>query len=257
MRSDALSLKGLVRLMGIAVVGCLPLLAQAQGGQRAAVRGPPPWSKQLSGYWVSLITQNWRLRMVTPAKGDYIGIPLTAAAQKIADAWDPAKDAADGQQCRAYGAAGIMMRPERLHITQPDEATMQIDIDDGTQTRTLHFGGGAAPADFQPSWQGYSRARWVSRREYGATGANAYYLETNTTHMLPGYLRQNGVPYSANAVLVEAYELTAVSDQETYLTLTQTVTDPVYLDSPFILTAIFQKQPSDAGWNPTACSASW
>ena len=71
-----------------------------------AARGAPTWVSQLPGYWVSLITENWRLRMVTPAKGDYIGIPLTAAAQKIAEAWDPAKDAAAGQQCKAYERRG-------------------------------------------------------------------------------------------------------------------------------------------------------
>ena len=53
------------------------------------------------------------------------------------------------------------MRPERLHVTQPDEATVQMEIDDGMQTRTIHFGGGMAPADFQPSWQGYSTANGV------------------------------------------------------------------------------------------------
>ena len=52
----------------------------------------------LTGYWVSVISQNWRLRMVTPAKGDYMGLPLTPDAAKIADVWDPAKDEAAGNQ---------------------------------------------------------------------------------------------------------------------------------------------------------------
>lgn len=259
MLSDALSVKGLVRLLGVAALGLLPLVGHAQAGPTSPpLKVPPPWAKQqLPGYWVSLVTQNWRLRMVTPAKGDFIGIPLTAAAQKIADAWDPAKDEAAGQQCRAYGAAGIMMRPERLHISWQDDATLQMQIDDGTQTRMMHMGGGTAPADFQASWQGYSAAKWMQRREYGATAPDAHYLEVTTTHMLPGYLRQNGVPYSGNAVLTEDYDLIDAGPRGMYLIVSTTVADPLYLDYPLILSAIFQKQSNDDGWDPTPCSATW
>ena len=74
------------------------LQAQGRGAQppataRAAARFDP------TGYWVAVVTEDWRWRMVTPAKGDYQSIPITAAAQKIADAWDPARDEAAGEQC--------------------------------------------------------------------------------------------------------------------------------------------------------------
>src|SRR4030095_16954496 len=39
-----------------------------QGGQRAARPGAPI---DLTGYWVSIVTEDWRFRMVTPPKGDY------------------------------------------------------------------------------------------------------------------------------------------------------------------------------------------
>lgn len=247
-------------LLILAALALMPLQAQAQAGRGArAQAGPPPWSKQLPGYWVSLITENWRLRMVTPSKGDYIGIPLTAAAAKIADAWDPAKDEAAGMQCRGYGAGIIMTRPERLHIQWQDDNTLQMDVDGGTQTRVFHFGAGAVPADFQPSWQGYSRAAWVPRRSegYGQVGPNARALRVMTTHMLSGYLRQNGVPYSENAVLTEYYDMIPASEQEQYLVVTTSMDDPVYLDYPLVLSSIFQQQADGAKWHPTACSASW
>src|ERR1700746_2384529 len=86
----------------------LPAFAHAQrgGGQR----GSPPAAKtiapiDLTGYWVSIVTEDWRWRMVTPPKGDYASVPLSQAGRKAADAWDPAKDIADGNQCKAYGAA--------------------------------------------------------------------------------------------------------------------------------------------------------
>jgi hypothetical protein len=50
-------------------------------------------------------------------RGDYESVPIGPAGRKIAEAWDPAKDEAAGEQCKAYGAAGIMRTPTRLHIT--------------------------------------------------------------------------------------------------------------------------------------------
>jgi hypothetical protein len=57
-----------------------------------------------TGYWVSIVTEDWRFCMITPPKGDYTGISLNAEGRRIADAWDPAKDEAAGEQCRSYGA---------------------------------------------------------------------------------------------------------------------------------------------------------
>lgn len=251
-----------LRTFLIATAGFLPLALLAQAPARGAHASvpEPSWSKDIQGYWVALITENWRMRMVTPAKGDYAGIPVTAAAVTLADSWDPAADTARGQQCRSYGAAAIMMRPERLHITwQDSRQTLQMDIDAGTQTRVFHFGAGRAPPDMAPSWQGYSAAAWVSRATpgYGRAPPGTSYLQVTTTHMLPGYLRENGVPYSANAVLTEDYDLTEVSDEETYMVDTTSVRDTTYLEYPLLLSAIFKKQSDATGWAPTPCSATW
>src|SRR5262249_28104850 len=105
--------------------------------------GPPRPAKtvapiDLTGYWVSIVTEDWRFRMITPPQGDTEGIPLNQAGQKIAAAWDPAKDIAAGEQCRSYGAPAIMRVPGRFHITWQDDNTLQIEADAGTQTRVLH-----------------------------------------------------------------------------------------------------------------------
>src|SRR5437764_3573240 len=81
----------------------------------------------LTGYWVSVVTEDWRYRMLTPFKGDYPGIPLNAEGKKTADAWDPAKDEAGGGQCKAYGAAAVLRVPGRLHITWQDDETLKIE----------------------------------------------------------------------------------------------------------------------------------
>src|SRR5665213_521304 len=162
--------------------------------QDRSAEGNAPFD--LTGYCVSSITKNWRMLMVTHAKGDYQGIPLNAAAKKVADSWDPAKDQASGNACRSYGAGIIMNVPGRLHITWNDPEIMKLEIDTGTQTRLFHFGNWKSSAG-KPSLQGDSVASWVARRGQGVAPSTpkARYLKVTTTHMLSGYLRKNGVPY--------------------------------------------------------------
>ncbi len=199
----------------VAALYVLPAALQAQGrGGRPLPNGKEGARVDLTGYWVSVVTEDWRWRMVTPPKGDYASVPLNAEGRKVADTWDPAKDEASGNQCRAYGAAGIMRIPTRLHITWENDTTLRIDTDAGEQTRLFHFGGNP-PANMEPSWQGYSEARWSGPPvpqgpAQGATqtsGPGALQelesrggsLEVTTSHLRPGYLRKNGVPYSTNA----------------------------------------------------------
>ena len=128
---------------------CVAALAQAQTPKAAA-------PIDLSGYWVSIVSEDWRYRMVTPAKGDYQAIPMTPEAVKIADAWNPDADTAAGNQCKSYGAPAIMRVPGRVHITWDDEQTLKLEADAGTQTRTLRFQKPTSRSE--PSWQGDSAA---------------------------------------------------------------------------------------------------
>ena len=80
-------------------------------------------------------------------------------------------------------------------------------MDAGKQTRIFHFNA-PAPADEKPSLQGYSVATWdgpPAGRGAPRGPMRAGSLKVVTTHLLPGYLRKNGVPYSANTVLTEYY----------------------------------------------------
>src|SRR5947199_6932221 len=110
----------------------MSLAAHGQGGRGTPQQQAPA---DLTGWWVSVVTEDWRWRMVTPKKGDYASMPLTDEGRKAADAWDPAKDEREGSACRAYGGAAIMRMPTRLHITWQDASTLKIDADAGTQTR--------------------------------------------------------------------------------------------------------------------------
>ena len=108
--------EGTVGVRGLAsLLRLLDRLAQGrQGGAPPTARAAAPID--LTGTWVSVVTEDWRWRMRTPPKGDYASVPLNDAATKAADAWDPAKDTAAGEQCRGYGAAAIMRMPGRIRI---------------------------------------------------------------------------------------------------------------------------------------------
>ena len=80
-------------------------------------------------------------------------------------------------------------------------------------------------------------------------------LKVVTTHLKPGYLRKNGVPYSANATLTEYFDRVNEPNGDAYLVITTTVEDPVYLAQPFLTASHFRKQPDAKGWNPAPCSA--
>ena len=84
-----------------------------------------PHPIDLTGYWVSIVTQDWRQRMVTPPRGDYESVPITVEAKKVGDAWDPAQDEAAGEQCKSYGAPALMRVPGRAHITWQDDIDAQ------------------------------------------------------------------------------------------------------------------------------------
>ena len=217
----------------------------------------------MTGYWVSVVTEDWRYRMITPAKRDYQGVPMTPEAVKIADAWDPAADDAAGHQCKSHGAAAIMRVPGRLHVTWQDDVTLRVEADAGTQTRTFRFEP-AAPVRSEPTWQGDSTARWEApgggRGRGGLPPPEAPRfgsLKVVTTNLRAGYLRKNGVPYSQNAVVTEYWDVAKTRAGDELLVVTSIVEDARFLTQPFILSTQFKKQSTSAGWDPTPCSSTW
>ncbi len=226
---------------------------QAPGGGRGDAQAAAPFDP--TGYFVSLVSDEWRYRMLTPPKGNVDYVPVTAEGRRVAGEWDPAKDEAAGAACKAYGAGGIMRLPTRLHITWPDPNTLRIDTDSGTQTRLLHFDQAQPPADEQPSWQGYSVAQWELVGRGAAGQRRPGQLKVVTTKMRPGYLRKNGVPYGGNAVLTEYVALLKDDDGVEYLAVTSMLEDPMYLQQPWVRTSQFRKQADAKGWNPTPCEA--
>ena len=239
------------------VIACVAqpaaLRAQQQsGGAARSARDRSPID--LTGYWVSYVTENWRYRMVTPAKGEYRRIPASRAALPIINSWDPAADERAGNQCKSYGAGNIMSVPGRLHITWQDADTLRIETDAGTQTRLFHFSPRAASSRSSqslPSWQGDSAATWEPAPGGGGS------LRVVTSNLRAGYLRKNGVPYSERTTVTEHFDVAPLADGGKLLLATTIVEDPEYLTGPYIVSPHFKKEPNGSKWDPTPCSSTW
>jgi hypothetical protein len=203
----------------------------------------------ITGTWVSVISEDWALRMVTPRKGNYTRVPMTPAARKVADAWDPARDEAAGEQCKAYGAPAVTRLPGRLRISWQDDSTMKLELEAGNQTRLFHFG--ATPPPSEPSWQGLSAAEWQYTRVPPRSGE----LKVVTDRLRSGYLRKNGVPYSANTSMTEYFHRMTAPNGDIWLTIVTEVTDPENLREPFVQSTHFKKLPDGAPFSPEPCAA--
>jgi len=275
-----MTLSALVRrgtlLAVITAVCALPatLRAQARAGQPEAATARASAPIDVTGNWVSVVSEDWRFRMVTPAKGDFQGVPLNVEARRMADAWDPVKDQAAGEQCRSYGAAAIMRVPGRARISWLDDNTLKVETDAGMQTRLFHFGSRKS-AGGPPTWQGDSAAEWepagagTGAAAPGAAAAGVVTaagstarptfgtLKVVTSRMRPGYLRKNGIPYSADTVMTEYWDLHKRPDGDQWIVITTIVNDPKYLQREWITSLNFKKEPDGSKWDPTPCSAAW
>lgn len=293
-----------MRRLGLAVTlacvaGLVTLGAQGRGGGAPqTARAMAPFD--LAGYWTAVVTEDWHVRMLTAPRGDFgvgapgvienpgqgllgVGpnpsarsnIPYNVAGAQAAMKWDPARDEADGNACKAYGAPGIMRQPTHLRIAWQDDSTLRLEADAGTQTRLFRFGPPADPGrmDYsnatyfppQPvkrepppgtelSWQGYSIATWTIVPAAGLVERGGS-LKVVTTRLRPGYYWRNGMPYTANAVLTEYFRPMTLPDKSQWIRLTQIVEDPEYLTQPWVVNYAFRKLPDGSRWNPTPCSA--
>jgi len=268
----------------------------------------------LTGYWVTVVSEDWAWRMRTPPKGDYASVPLNAEGTRVANTWTETQ----AGSCLAFGAAGVMRTPTRVHITWADDQTLKLETDDGVQTRMLRFelpagsaaraasaaaaagaataagaagtnqpatgassaaAGAAQPTARTSAWlstaqtpgaartlQGESHAAWEIAQLVRGSGADGGVVDTRldearwaslkvvTTSLSGGWLRGNGVPYSADAVLTEYYDIYTDGD-DLWFTVTTIVDDPAYLNEPFVTSSNFKREPNGAKWKPAPCKS--
>jgi hypothetical protein len=228
------------------------------GGRAGGARGAAP--VDLSGYWVSIVTEDWIERMSPDSPPSGVG----RGGRGQFDGGGPpagtppaAASTAKPDPCRAYGAAGSLRVPGRLNITWADDNTLKIDLDAGTQTRLLRFT--PAPAPAQRTLQGHSIATWDTGARGGrgggrggpapAAGPTWGSLRVVTTNMTGGYLLSSRAAYSENAVLTEHF--TRHSDFGVdYFTVTAVVEDGPLTR---VSSSTFKKEPNGSKFAPTGC----
>jgi hypothetical protein len=226
-------------------------------GPRADVRSARESALiDITGQWVSVITEDWRWRMVTPPKGDTASVPLNAAGRKAAEAWDLNADRTRGALCKAFGPPGLIRQPGRVRIRWDGTDTLVLEFDAGMQVRRFRFGG--SPSAGVRSLQGDSQARWfrqAQNRGIFAQGAPTPggSLEVVTTNLQAGYLRPNGVPYSDSAVVKEFFDSFTLGEDGTWLIVTTVVSDPAFLTQEFVISSQFKKETDLSRWNPRPC----
>src|ERR1700682_6835913 len=135
MRSSDVCMAIVMRTLLVFSLSFIPVGLRAQPPEAtppaSAMQAAP---EDLTGQWVSLVTEDWGYRMVMPKKGDFLGVPLNTEGRKVSDNWDPAKDEKAGEQCKSYGAAGLMRAPGRIRISWGDPDTLKLEFDAGMQT---------------------------------------------------------------------------------------------------------------------------
>jgi hypothetical protein len=244
------------------------LTAAALAGHVAAQQGTPPAPPatpraaapiDLTGTWVSLVTEEWRWRMTTPPKGDYISLPLSDEGRRVADTWTPAMDGS----CKAYGAGGVMWVPTRLRIAWDGDQALKVETDAGQQTRMLRFDEAATSGP--RSLQGVSTAAWepiggppVLRNgtRVGVPAPVGGALKVVTTNLSEGWLRRNGAPYSESTTITEYWDRMSFPNGDDFLVVTILLNDPKYLSSEYTRSAHFKREPDAATWHPAPCRAS-
>lgn len=272
-------------LTGAVLLGAAPSFAQGAGARPAPAAAAPPGRPappasakaaapiDLTGQWVSVITEDWRWRMITPPKGDLAGVPLNDAGRAKANAWDLAADNAAGAQCAAFGAGGIIRIPMRMRISWQDDNTLKLETDAGQQTQLLKFVAPApselnpallvqTPAPAQRTWQGESKAQWFKQGQGAGFQVGLFPAQTGpggalrvvTRNMRAGYLRKNGAPYSENATITQHYIRHDEPNGTSWITVTTIVEDPQYLRQPFLTSTSFKKETDTSKWAPSPCN---
>jgi hypothetical protein len=262
-----------VRVVGglavvVALAGAAGMVGVSLSAQAPAAPAPQelePENLDIAGYWVSIVNESWRWRMVTPPAGDFASLPLNDEGERVGNEWTRDQDGS----CMAYGMGGVMRMPTRLHITWAEDDVLQIETDAGMQTRRLYFNPAEAPA--QPSLQGRSVAEWQNtggggggRRGGGPppppTAPEFGTLVVRTDNLTGGWIRRNGAPYSDQTTVVEYFDNFAspFEDESEWLVVTQLLTDPMYINGVYNTSSHFRREagpdgPPPANWDPTPC----
>jgi len=194
---------------------------------------PASAEMDFSGDWAPRFFEDQPERVPGPELGDYLGLPVNAAARMRADTWEASLLTLPEWQCRPHGADYIWRGPSNLRIwKEVDPSSREIVAWHAEWLRSVdrpvYMDGRPHPPEYAAhTWQGFSTGKW-----------DGDMLTVTTTHLKMGWIRRNGIPRSDKAVLTEHFVR-----HGDYLTLISVINDPVYLTEPFVRTTNWALDP--------------
>jgi hypothetical protein len=187
-----------------------------------------------SGEWAPTFFEDQRDRLAGAEMGDYLGMPINAAALFRAESWSAALVELPENQCREHGSDYGWRGPSNLRIwKEVDTATQQviayhIRLSAYNAEQTVWMDGRPHPPDYaRHTWAGFSTGTWE-----GDT------LVIYTTHLKENWLGLNGIPRSDMATA-----RVHIMRHGNVLTVAAITYDPVYLTEPLIRTIDFTFAP--------------
>jgi hypothetical protein len=253
-------------MAGLVIFGLLQTVqAQPPGFGGRGGGGPPASARDaapvdLTGTWVSLVTEDWIERMSpdSPASGTGGGFGFGRGR----GAADAGTQITSDDPCAAYGAGAIMRVPGRVKIRWEDDSTLLFEYDAGSQRRIIHFSDDA-PAQADTSLQGWSTASWQAGAGGGnrgrggppaslQSGAAARWgsLKIVTTDLSPGYLITSRSWYGVNAMLTELIRIHSDFGQP-YFTVTAIIEENGTVTST--TSSTFKKESGASGFDAGKC----
>ncbi len=208
-------------------LGLSLLAAMLLGGPALAQTDP-------SGEWENRFHEDEPERVPGPEIGDYLGLPINDAARLRGDTWVATLLELPENQCRPHPSDYAWRGPALLRIwKEVDPQTQKLvayhtHISWQSPEQIIYMDGRPHPPPYAPhTWQGFSTGKWQGD-----------ILTITTDHLKEGWIRRNGIPRSANAVVT-----TYLLRHEDYLTVAVLISDPAYLTEPFIRTTDFVSAP--------------
>ena len=187
----------------------------------------------LAGVWADRITEDSYERSGGPPLGDYQGIPLNDAGRMKADSHDHSEWSLPEFQCRPHPgpyqwrALGAVRISEDIDPVSRELRGFRLEYL-RSMDRWIYMDGRPHPPAWAPhSWSGFSTGKWDGNM-----------LVVTTTHLKGAYLRRNGASFSDKATMMEY-----ITRHGDYLLITMIVTDPVWLEEPFIQTTHYELDP--------------
>jgi hypothetical protein len=165
----------------------------------------------------------------TTDEGGTMEVPYLATAIAAREAYDPITDDT-ALQCIQQGMPGIMDNPFPIELFEQD-GDIILRTEEWDVVRTFHMSGDAAAAGQPATPHGYSVGRWE-----GDT------LVVSTTRIDWPFFDDIGTPQGAAVETLERFEL---SDDETRLNYTLTVTDAETFTTPFTLDGHWKWVPGE------------